>query len=70
MLSLLFPLLAEIYSMISSFIDLEDETKFYLISSLIDSLMPELLIDYLMDSLIDSLMILDSTAIDYFIIDS
>jgi hypothetical protein len=67
---LLFPLLAEIYSIISSFKDLEDEAKFYFMSYLIDSLIPELLIDSLIDYLIDSLIILDSAAIDYFIADS
>jgi len=57
--------------MISSFKDLEEEAKFYLMSSLIDSLImpPELFIDYLIDSLIDYLIMLDSPTIDYLIID-
>ena len=76
---MLLPLLADIYSIISSLRDREDEAKFYLISSridylipelLIDYLIPELLIDYLIDSLIDSFIMLDSAAMDYFIADS
>jgi hypothetical protein len=77
MLSLLFPLLAEIYSAIYSLRErLDPPPKDSLISYRIDYLiwlaepLSDYLIDSLMDYLMDSLMKLDSAAIDSLMADS